>query len=99
MPDLIYLNGDLDSAVQRVLDDGDLASCGLTKTKITRTLKSFQGDEIACSVFLKKYAVRDDANKIVEYTLEEAKDRWANCVASAESKFKKKYSKIRKDRK
>jgi ribonucleoside-diphosphate reductase alpha chain len=87
MPELIYLNDSLESTVDRILADNELQGCGLGKRKITRTLKSFQGDEIACSVFLKKYALREEEGKIIEFTLDEAKDRWAEHVASAEKEF------------
>jgi len=89
MSELIYLNDDLDSTVDRILLDEELGSCGLGKRKVTKALKSFQGDEIATSVFLKKYALRDNDNMIVEYTLEEAKDRWAKAVMEAERSFTK----------
>lgn len=91
MPELVYLNDDLQSTAQRLLNDKELSNCGLNLEKILKTLKSFQGDEIACAVFLKKYAVRDDDNTILELTLEEAKDRWANYIATAEDKFDSKY--------
>jgi len=87
MQKLIYLNDDPDATVERILQDDELQGCGLGKRKVGRTLKSFDGDEIAASVFLKKYALRDADNQIVEFTLEEAKDRWANCIISAEQLF------------
>ena len=85
--ELIYLNDDIDAVVERVLSDKELADCGLGKQKVLRTLKAFQGDEIATSVFYKKYALRDDDNKIIEFTLEEARDRWAKEISSAERMF------------
>lgn len=85
--ELIYLNDDLDSTIERILLDTELENCGLDKEKIEKTLKSFGGDEIATSVFYKKYALRNEKNEIIEFTLEEAKDRWARAVAKAESKF------------
>jgi ribonucleoside-diphosphate reductase alpha chain len=84
MQKLIYLNDDLDATVERILQDDELQGGGLGKRKVTRTLKSFGGDEIAASVFLKKYALRDADNQIIEFTLDEAKDRWAKCVSSVE---------------
>lgn len=87
MHELIYLNDDIDSTVERILSDEELERCGLGKRKVLRTLKSFQGDEIATSVFLKKYALRDDDNKVIEFTLDEAKDRWSKTIASAEPMF------------
>jgi ribonucleoside-diphosphate reductase alpha chain len=84
MSEYIYLNDDVDSTVDRILADEELNNCDLGKRKVLRTLKSFKGDEIATSVFLKKYALKDDQNIIVEYTLEEAKDRWAIAIASVE---------------
>lgn len=88
MKDLIYLNDDFDSIVKRILIDGELKNCGLNEEKVSRTLKSFCGDEIACSVFFKKYALRNEENNIIEFTLDEAKKRWADCVYSAEKVFK-----------
>lgn len=93
MSDLLYLNDELDATIERILDDNDLADSGLDEKKIIKTLNSFSGDEIACSVFLKKYALRDKDNKIIEFTLNEAKDRWATNIAFAETKFKNIYAK------
>ena len=90
--DLIYLADDLESTAGRILADEELAGLGLTKTKVKRTLKSFQGDEIAASIFLKKYALRDEKGKVSETTLEEAKDRWATAVASAEKGDKEEWA-------
>jgi len=88
MSELIYLNDDFDAVVDRILNDEELANCGLGKRKVSRTLKSFQGDEIACSVFYKKYALKNGQNQIIEFTLDEAKQRWANAVSSIEKNFK-----------
>lgn len=85
MQKLIYLNDDLDTTVERILQDDELQGCGLGKRKVARALKSFYGDEIAASVFLKKYALRDADNQIIEFTLDEAKDRWAGAVAGVEN--------------
>jgi len=85
---LIYLSDSLEATVDRILSDNELENCGLGKRKVTRCLKSFQGDEIACSVFLKKYALRDNDNIILEYTIDEAKYRWAKRISSAEKLFK-----------
>lgn len=85
---MIYLTDDIDAVVERILSDKELDNCGLGKRKVTRCLKSFEGDEIACSVFLKKYALRDENNIILESTLEEAKERWAKTVSEAENLFK-----------
>lgn len=87
MSKLIYLNDDVDSTIERILSDEELGSCGLGVRKVLRALKSFQGDEIATSVFLKKYALRDENNIIIEYTLDEAKERWAKAIAAAEICF------------
>jgi ribonucleoside-diphosphate reductase alpha chain len=92
MSDLFYLNDELDITVDRILTDNDLADCGLSKKEVIRTLKSFGGDEIACSVFLKKYALRNEDNKIIEFTLNEAKDRWATCIVNSEIKFENRQS-------
>jgi ribonucleoside-diphosphate reductase alpha chain len=86
MSDLLYLNDDFDSTVDRILQDDGLKSYGLNKRKVSRTLKSFEGDEIASTVFLKKYALRDENDQIVEFTLEEAKDRWAKENVKLEEK-------------
>jgi len=88
--ELIYLTDDIDAVVERILSDNELDNCGLGKRKVTRCLKSFSGDEIACSVFFKKYALRDENNIILESTLEEAKERWAKTVSEAENLFKRK---------
>lgn len=87
MSKLTYSNDDIDLVVERILSDSELHSCGLGKRKVMRCLKSFQGDEIATAVFLKKYALRDDNNNIVEFTLEEAKDRWAQAISEIENSF------------
>jgi len=87
MPELIYLNDNLDATVQRILNDEELSEYKLNKEKVNKILKSFQGDEIACAVFLKKYAVRNEEDEIIEFSLEEAKDRWAKCIVSAEKYF------------
>jgi ribonucleotide reductase alpha subunit len=84
MTELIYLNDDLDSVINRILHDKELSNSGLTKEKVVKTLESFQGDEIACSVFYKKYALKDNDDKIIELTLNESKDRWANAIVGAE---------------
>jgi ribonucleotide reductase alpha subunit len=88
MSELIYLNDDFESVVDRILLDDELQGLGLSKRKVSKTLKSFQGDEIACSVFYKKYALRDENEKIIEFTLEEAKERWAQSISEVEKKFK-----------
>ncbi len=87
MSELIYLVDDLESVILRIMSDKELIDCALTEDNIKRTIYSFKGDEIACSVFLKKYALRDENDKIVEFTLEEAKDRWANAIVEAERIF------------
>lgn len=85
--ELIYLGDDVQATVDRILADEELQDCGLTKKNVLQTITSFQGDEIACAVFLRKYALRDKNNQIVEFTLEEAKNRWAKEITSAEKKF------------
>jgi len=87
MSDLIYLNDDIDDVVERILSYNELKNCGLGKRKVTRCLKSFQGDELACAAFLKKYALRDEDNEILEFTLDEAKERWATAISEAERLF------------
>jgi len=85
MTELIYLNDDIDAVVNRILHDKELSNSCLTKEKVLKTLESFQGDEIACSVFYKKYALKDNDDKIIELTLNESKDRWANAIVGAET--------------
>jgi len=82
--DMTYLVGSEEETVGRILADEKLANCGLGKRKVTTSLRSFGGDEFACSVFLKKYALRDEDDRILELTLDEAKRRWASEIASAE---------------
>jgi len=84
MTKMIHLVDDIESTIKRILSDDELEGLGLNKTKVRRTLASFQGDEIATSVFLKKYALRDADGQVVETALEEAKDRWAAAVAGCE---------------
>lgn len=86
---LIYLLDDLDSTIDRLYNDPDFANCKITKRGLAKTVKSFLGDEIASSVFLKKYALRDENNKILEYTLDEAKNRWAGAMVDIDQKFPK----------
>ena len=87
MSRLIYLADSLDATVDRLLADEELTGGALTHDKVRRSLESFGGDEIACSVFLKKYAVRDQSDRITELTLNEAKNRWACEMGAAEEKF------------
>lgn len=87
MSDLIYLGDSVEATIDRLIQDEDFKDCGLTRENLERTVRSFRGDEIACSVFLKKYALRDENNQIVEFTLDEAKDRWAKGIAVAEGLF------------
>lgn len=87
MDELIYLIDSFDVTAARILADKELSNCGLTKENVEITLKSFQGDEIAASVFLKKYALRDAENQIIELTLDAARDRWATAIMEAENKF------------
>ncbi len=84
---MIYLVDDVESTIKRILSDDELKGLGLNRTKVRRTLTSFGGDEIAASVFLKKYALRDGEGQIAELTLEEAKSRWALAIAESESLF------------
>lgn len=92
MADMIYLVDDLESTVDRILADEELSGLALNRTKVKRTLKSFRGDEIAASVFLKKYALRDEKGRVAETTLEEAKQRWAETVAEAEKRNRKQWA-------
>lgn len=92
MEKLIYLIDDFNMTIERILQDRDLEHCGLTKENVGKTLISFGGDEIASSVFLKKYALRNEENIILEFTLEEAKNRWANAISKAEALFGSKES-------
>ena len=85
---MIYLIDDIDATIDRILSDSSLSEAGLGKRKVMKTLKSFKGDEIATSVFLKKYALKDEEGKIIEFTLEEAKDRWAKAILEGEEILK-----------
>lgn len=89
MLELIYLVDDFEVTVDRILLDEELEKSGLTRKKVAKSLRSFLGDEIACSVFLKKYALKDEDGQILELTLDEAKDRWALEVASPEASLAK----------
>jgi ribonucleoside-diphosphate reductase alpha chain len=91
--DMIYLADDLDATVDRILSDKELSGLGLNRTRIRQALRSFKGDEIAASVFLKKYALRDERGRALETTLEEAKDRWARAVAGAEKSGREEWEK------
>lgn len=93
MDKLIYLIDDFEEVVNDILNDSDFEKCGLTRENVSRTVYSFSGDNIAASTFLKKYAVRNDDNVIIEFTLEEAKLRWATAVAGVENGFIKSNSK------
>jgi ribonucleoside-diphosphate reductase alpha chain len=84
---MIHLVDDIEATIKRILSDDELEGLDLNKTKVRRTLTSFQGDEIATSVFLKKYAMRGAQGQAVETTLEEAKDRWATAIVEGEAKF------------
>ena len=85
--ELIYLNDSFDDTVNRLVSDDELEGCELSRENVSKTLISFQGDEIAASVFLKKYALRNNDNVILEFTLEEAKDRWAKAILEGDKKF------------
>jgi len=87
MTEMIYLADDEESTIGRLLSDDELVGLGLDRVKVARTLVSFRGDEIAASVYLKKYALRDGDGQILETTLGEAKDRWAAAIAACEAKF------------
>ncbi len=84
---LIYLADTVKKTIKRILDDKGLQVCNLDETKVKISLESFQGDEIATSVFLKKYALRDENENILELTLDEAKERWAEELSKAEMLF------------
>ncbi len=85
---LIYLPSSitLQQAIESVLADKDLQDVGLTPEKIEATIRSFEGDLLASTVFLKKYVLRDKDNQVLEFTFEEAKDRWAEAISSADTK-------------
>ena len=87
MAELIYLSSDLtlDQTIESILLDTVLVNCDLTKSKVMTTLESFQGDRLAATVFLKKYALRDKDNRILELTLAEAKKRWAQVISAADT--------------
>ena len=87
MDNLIYLIDDFEQTVNRIVEDKELQGCGLTMENVSLTIKSFQGDEIASVVFLKKYALRNGDNQIIEFTLEAAKDRWAKSIVIGDNQF------------
>lgn len=87
MNKLIYLIDTLENAIDRIIENEELKNQGLNKEKVKKTIRSFEGDELASVVFLKKYALRDKDNQIIEFTLEEAKDRWAKAILEVDKKF------------
>ena len=93
MNKLIYLSDNIESTLGRLLSDRELQDLGLDEEKVKLTLENFFGDEIATSVFLKKYALRNSNNKIIEFTLNEAKNRWAKAISVAEKMFDKSQTK------
>lgn len=67
--------------------DLKVAAQSLNTDKADLTLKSFNGDILASTVFLNKYALQDEENNLLEYTYEDMKDRWASSVLEAENLF------------
>jgi ribonucleotide reductase alpha subunit len=85
---MLYSDDSIENIIDRLLNDKELAESGLTRENLAKTVESFKGDEIACSVFLKKYALRDENEKITEFTLEDSKNRWAKELVKVDANFK-----------
>jgi ribonucleoside-diphosphate reductase alpha chain len=79
---------DPDRITKRICANKEFENCGLSEERVRETLRSFEGNELASIVFLRKYAKRSGDNKVQEWTLEEAKDRWATEIAGIEEKEK-----------
>lgn len=75
------------SAVEALLFDNNLKKTNITEKLAQKTLDSFKDDLLASSTFLKKYALRDKENNIHEWTLAEAKLRWATAIAEVDKRF------------
>lgn len=86
---LIYLppNSSLEDAVERLVAQKELLGCKLSRTQARTTLKYFQGDELASTVFLKKYALRDLEGNLLELTLSDSRKRWATAIQEVDPGF------------
>lgn len=90
MADLTFLPSDISisQAIDIVIQQPRINDSNLTKKQIKETLESFHGDILASIVFLEKYALTDSNNKFYEWTLEQAKKRWAKAIHNIEKKYK-----------
>lgn len=77
----------LDEAVDSISKNKNLLNTGLDKTKIKKSLLSFDGDILATTVYLEKYALRDRNNKILELTLDESWDRWITSIEKIDKTY------------
>ncbi len=77
----------LDDAISRLIQDSELQASELTKKEAKVSLAYFKGDELATTVFLKKYALRDDKNNFLELTLPESQDRCIKAVTEIDPTF------------
>lgn len=86
MTTLIYLpdNMTVDTAVKVLTEDPVLLEMGLSPEKAYECLFSFQGNILAATVFLKKYALQDNDGKLKESSIEQSKNRWAKCISANE---------------
>jgi len=84
MAELIYLPSGLtlDQMVNSILEDPELQNSGLTPDKVNQTVTYFGGDRLASVVFLKKYALRNNENQLLELTPLESFKRWATAVSA-----------------
>jgi len=67
-----YLIGTLEDNVKSLKEQTKIDD-----DRVLLTLTYFEGDLLAASVFLKKYALRNHDNKVMEWTYEETKQRMA----------------------
>lgn len=90
MANLTFLPSDISisQAIDIVIQQPRINDSNLTKKQIKETLESFHGDILASIVFLEKYALTDSNNKFYEWTLEQAKKRWAKAIHNIEKKYK-----------
>lgn len=82
---LLYLPAEysISKAVEKIRADLSRKGIGtnLAHFHIEDCLTEFNGDILASSVFLEKYALKDKDGNLLEYTLSQAKDRWAAAIA------------------
>jgi ribonucleoside-diphosphate reductase alpha chain len=87
MSNLLYKATGISDAVAAIMMNDDFSKLILDENGVNRTLDSFGGDLMASTVFLKKYALKDRKRHILEYTMDESKDRWAASTHGAEKLF------------